>query len=213
MAPPERDIRSVDREIIMFTNQQSNQSKLATSSNSNLKQHHRHSLINPPTTMTTSSRPSDNTMSLRVDNACRSGSITPQNQQFDMIEDDDVTTASSLCSTARLSTSLNTEQNGTPSRKKQSFKNSSSFSSATNPGEHSTLDKHFQDTFLDTLDESDIGNCDSSKVKMKLMQQQLQTLTNLVHQALINRDLNQLATQYNMQKFNPTSDKASANGI
>jgi len=124
-----------------------------------------------------------------------------------------VTTASSLCSTARLSTSMNTEQNSTLGRKKSFKSGSASFSSTTNHVENTTsLDKHFQDTFLDALDESDIGNYESSKVKMKLMQQQLQTLTNLVHQALINRDLNQLATQYSMQKFNPMSDKATANG-
>jgi hypothetical protein len=214
MVPPERDIRSVDREIIMFTNQPTNQTKLGISNNSNPKQHHRHSLINPPTTITTSSvsRPNDTTTSLNIDNGCRSGSITPQNQQFNMIEDDDVTTASSLSSTARLSTSMSTDQNGTLNRKK-SFKNNSSFSSATNHVENSNLDKHFQDAFLNVLEDNDIGNFENSQVKMKLMQQQLQTLTNLVHQALINRDLNQLATQYNMQKFNPMSDQMPTNSI
>lgn len=37
---------------------------------------------------------------------------------------------------------------------------------------------------------------EGSKAKMKLMQQQLETLTNLVHKALANKDLNQLAAQY-----------------
>ena len=54
---------------------------------------------------------------------------------------------------------------------------------------------------LDSLDENDIDNFETSKMKMKLMQKQLQTLTNLVHQALINRDLNQLAAQYSMQSI------------
>ena len=40
---------------------------------------------------------------------------------------------------------------------------------------------------IDSLDENDIDNFETSKIKMKLMQKQLQTLTNLVHQALINR--------------------------
>lgn len=42
------------------------------------------------------------------------------------------------------------------------------------------------------------NNESSSATKMKLMQEQLETLTNLVHNALANKDLNQLAAQYSM---------------
>ena len=55
--------------------------------------------------------------------------------------------------------------------------------------------------FLDNLDENDIENFETSRVKMKLMQKQLYDLTNLVNQALINKDLNQLAAQYNTQSL------------
>ena len=48
---------------------------------------------------------------------------------------------------------------------------------------------------LNELDERDIEQFETSKMKMKLMQQQLETLTELVHKALVNRDLNQLAEQ------------------
>jgi len=42
---------------------------------------------------------------------------------------------------------------------------------------------------LDALDEEDF---ETSKAKMRLMQEQLETLTSLVHKALANKDLNQL---------------------
>lgn len=56
-------------------------------------------------------------------------------------------------------------------------------------------DKSEQDllTTLDEKDERDIENFESSKMKMALMQKQLQHLTALVQNALVNRDLSQLA--------------------
>lgn len=51
----------------------------------------------------------------------------------------------------------------------------------------------------ESLDETLIEDYESSKVKMRMMQEQLETLTNLVHKALANKDLNQLAVQINGQ--------------
>ena len=45
-------------------------------------------------------------------------------------------------------------------------------------------------------------NCDESKLKMNFMQKQLETLTNLVHQALINKDLNRLEDIAQTAKLN-----------
>lgn len=56
---------------------------------------------------------------------------------------------------------------------------------------------------------------ESSKLKMKQMQKQLEQLTNLVNQALINRDLNQLASivtsQYNIETTIKNNERAVAN--
>lgn len=51
--------------------------------------------------------------------------------------------------------------------------------------------------------------CEDSKIKMKSMQKQLETLTNLVHQALINKDLNRLegiaqTAKFNQARYMPT---------
>ncbi|RNA18458.1 Actin interacting 3, partial [Brachionus plicatilis] len=51
-------------------------------------------------------------------------------------------------------------------------------------------------------EENVVESCENSKLKMKLMQKQLETLTNLVHQALINKDLNRLEGIAHTAKFN-----------
>lgn len=58
---------------------------------------------------------------------------------------------------------------------------------------------------LSTFQKNDLLNdetdAENSKLKMKLMQDQLEKLTNLVHKALANRDLNQLAVQCDLQNM------------
>ena len=61
---------------------------------------------------------------------------------------------------------------------------------------------------VESLDDTLIEDYESSKVKMRLMQEQLETLTNLVHKALANKDLNQLAAQINGHlSFDKQSEK------
>lgn len=67
------------------------------------------------------------------------------------------------------------------------------------------------ENLLNSLDENDIENFDNSKIKMKLMQKQLETLTNLVHQALVSKDLNRLemAAPKFISKMNVSKKKQS----
>ena len=66
---------------------------------------------------------------------------------------------------------------------------------ASSSGGSNCTDSNGCNEALNELDERDIEHVETSKMKMKLMQQQLETLTELVHKALVNRDLNQLAEQ------------------
>lgn len=81
------------------------------------------------------------------------------------------------------------ERSGSVTPKFNNILNESSLSLATSLNSFNTLIRDNNDTSeIDiSLDQSDIGNFENSKMKIRLMQQQLQTLTNLVHQALATR--------------------------
>ena len=136
----------------------------------------------PPPSITIAPTP-ENDITIRS----RSGSVTPRHQQqhfeTDATEDDDLTCTSSSIYQYELNNNNNHKKDDAKPQHEQ-FKN------ALN-----------ENDFIDNLDENDIENFETSKIKMKLMQKQLYDLTNLVNQALINKDLNQLAAvaQYNMQ--------------
>ena len=209
----DRDIKSVDRDILYnFYNQQSklmakpSQNGYAMPAPPSVKNNHQNNMrdikscdrdFSIQTSISNSTAPviispvSTNGTTLNdLQSRSRSGSITPRHQQYeaDMTEDDAITTSSSICY----------EMNGKAKKaKKDDFDLDEDLSSvAFNQNEENEL--------LNSLDENDIENFETSKIKMKLMQKQLQTLTSLVHQALINRDLNQLA-QFNMQNLQAQS--------
>ena len=132
-------------------------------------------------------------------NRSRSGSITPQHQQTfeaDATEDDDLTCTSSSIYQYEMSTN--------------SHSNNANHSGPQNSGNDDLLVECVSNSndLLDMLDENDIENYETSKIKMKLMQKQLHDLTTLVNQALINKDLNQLAAQYGAKNFSANT-KAS----
>jgi len=106
----------------------------------------------------------------------RSGSITPHHDECDnLTEEDEDENSGSLSYNKRYSVKKD---------------------------ELITADMLIDETSLiNTLDDSAGDDCDNSKIKMKLMQNQLQKLTNLVHKALANRDLNQLAAQCDLQNM------------
>ncbi|CAF0714137.1 unnamed protein product [Brachionus calyciflorus] len=64
----------------------------------------------------------------------------------------------------------------------------------------------------------EVENFEESRLKIKMMQRQLETLTNLVHQALVNKDLNKLediaqTAKFNQHKFSRTNLYSNKPGI
>lgn len=104
---------------------------------------------------------------------CRSGSLTPCRIQSNAAEEDELTLQSRSCSLSNGKHRADTYE--------------------YDEDERTLNDNNETENLLDSLDEKDIENFETSKIKMKLMQRQLETLTSLVHQALMNRDLGQLA--------------------
>jgi len=173
-----RDIKSCEREFLVSND-------LSTSTNLN------NNTLNNTSTCTTILPVSSVT---HQRDHSRSGSITPRHQVYDtaeMTEDDDLTTASgSLCfNTANSKNEMIGKQHAKLLTNKLNNLNHErryiEINGIESKNEHSD--------FL----ENDCSN-ENSKTKIKLMQNQLQTLVNIVNKALISRDLNQLATDYNM---------------
>ena len=173
-----RDIKSCEREFLVSND-------LSTSTNLN------NNTLNNTSTCTTILPVSSVT---HQRDHSRSGSITPRHQVYDtaeMTEDDDLTTASgSLCfNTAYSKNEMIGKQHAKLLTNKLNNLNHErryiEINGIESKNEHSD--------FL----ENDCSN-ENSKTKIKLMQNQLQTLVNIVNKALISRDLNQLATDYNM---------------
>jgi hypothetical protein len=177
-----RDIKSCERDAGVLTSSSSSSQNTPINNNKNSAIIKMMPPLPPPPPSIIIAPVVENDMTMRS----RSGSVTPchQQQQFetDATEDDDLTCTSSSI----YQYDLNNNKSNT--HKKDELKQQSDLS---------------ENDFLDNLDENDIENFETSKIKMKLMQKQLYDLTNLVNQALINKDLNQLAAvaQYNMQNL------------
>ena len=185
-----RDIKSCERDMAGMSSSSSSSHNTPISSNNKNGQVVR--MLQSPSMKMAPLEPLTND----VNNRSRSGSVTPQQQQQqkhqyeaeDATEDDDLTCTSSSIYQYDLSNNNNGHQ--------QNDVNENS----TQDNETSECISNSND-LLDTLDENDIENYETSKIKMKLMQKQLADLTSLVNQALINKDLNQLAAQYGSQSM------------
>ncbi len=200
----ERDIKSVDREIVTpFINNNNNTN---TDSNNNNRINRRNSSMTQSSILNSSNimmglgaKQHRNLEShLRDLRSCeRSGSITPKHiDEYNNNGDDDDNNNEQF-----------DEQDNSITPNSISYHGCKRLNNNNN--NNLLIDEK---NLINSIDDSTSDNSENSKVKMKLMQDQLQKLTNLVHKALANKDLNQLAAQCDLQNmfdidFNSKSSK------